>query len=1289
MGKSSLRVQTAQRLQADDIACVPIDISGMGTTSITPEQWYFSIVDKIVDDLDIDDNFDLDDWWDARKRLTPVRRFGKFLSEVLLAKTACPVVLFMDEIDSVNSLEFDTDDFFAIIRECYNNRSENAAFNRLTFALIGVATPSDLITDKQRTPFNIGRAIQLTGFEFAEASPLLPGLVAYTDNPETLLQAVLDWTGGQPFLTQKVCQLIQTQETSVPAGQEVAHVADLVNARIIDNWEVQDEPPHLKTIRDRILQTSEKRRGRLLGLYQRVLQGTVASDGSSEEQMALRLAGLVVDRQGQLVAYNRIYRAIFSDAWVNAGLAELRPYGDELQAWVDSDCEDESRLLRGKALEEAQGWAEGMSLDEVDYRFLAASQEVEKRVIQESNQILAVAKRKADRRLKLSAIGLALAGIGSILSIIGVFRANSEVFKANQKVVDADKEVQSLRTETINLEDQNRNAQKSLSNAIEDANSAQRTAEIARLEASKAKKILNEALQDAEEANEQREQALTKQKESELKLSEAEANIESAEADLESAVRRLAELREEQKTSEAEIKQAQDSLSQAHIRLTQTQIKALQTRVEASTLKFQAGSADQIEVLISILRSAREWQEISKSLSPQQKSLSSPSPALRESLQQVLSSIRHSFRVKRTNTIDISFHPWKEYFATLSYSESQGRRIVELWKISDRERILVPDSNPFQGDSESSVNFNTDTFSTETLDVFDLTELQRELLQSSITNSVQLGEICWATSGGYGVRFLNYSGSILEEITDVNVEKIAFSPDNRFLAVVSDSKLELWEIENCSVKTSKQLFDFDAESNSVSHLEFNASSDTIFLTLDSYPEGTPKLYQRQTANTYFHHKPSSSRFLSFSTSGSFQSELDFESPIMSINRIADKLILPERDGRVNLISNSQQENIYDVTSISTQDENLIIDHSIYNDRSIAHFLQELPLSESGNLTSIRHGLDELIEAFPRVSVGTACASLESEYLLILSAIPANQSCAYGTSDLSRYDANIASDLRNHSTSDFLFSNAQNNRDIFIGSEAILLSSYSGGRIVFWTTPLFFLFNSNEFRNSSYLPYTETFSVENFYANEIGFSSNTRHVFLIGQGGLYLWNADERGAKIVSNPIFDLPTLMFQSCDWLSSYFSVNPDVEEQDKILCNQQKSGEAFEFITSLSPEMSLNPNALADACWNAAVAGLFRESLSVCEQAIQIAEAQEDFSPSRLAVIYDVRGVVRVLNNDISGAISDFTYYLLESSANDNAKQIRREWIDALRRGVPTNEIFTSEVLNGFRSTLSRNVY
>ncbi|WP_375480438.1 AAA-like domain-containing protein, partial [uncultured Nostoc sp.] len=446
MGKSSLRVQVMQQLQTQGFACAAVDFTAIGTADITPEQWYAGVIDTLVGSFNIYTIFDLDIWWTDNGLLSPVQRLSKFIETILLKTITEKIVIFIDEIDSVLSLSFNLDDFFAVIRDCYNRRADHPEYNRLTFALIGVSTPSDLIQDKQRTPFNIGQAIDLTGFKLAEAEPLARGLVAVGDS-QKLMQAVLDWTGGQPFLTQKVCKLlieecpVETRFIASCADEEKSQieglVAGVVRRRIIENWEGQDEPEHLKTIRDRIMQSGEQRTGRLLGLYQQILQQGEIETDDSPEQTELRLTGLVVKREGKLRIYNRIYAEVFKQEWAEKILAKLRPYSAALNAWVESERQDESRLLRGKTLQDAQEWAVGKSLSDLDYRFLAASQELEKRDVQkrleaeeQAKQVLAEANHKANQRIRIGSVVLGLALVGAVASSIATLKSLEELKKA-------------------------------------------------------------------------------------------------------------------------------------------------------------------------------------------------------------------------------------------------------------------------------------------------------------------------------------------------------------------------------------------------------------------------------------------------------------------------------------------------------------------------------------------------------------------------------------------------------------------------------------------------------------------------------------------------------------------------------------------------------------------------------------------------------------------------------------------------------------------------------------------
>ncbi|MEM9276572.1 MAG: AAA-like domain-containing protein, partial [Cyanobacteria bacterium P01_F01_bin.143] len=324
MGKSSLMVRMVHHLQHEGVCCAPIDLTRIGSENVTPEQWYKGFAFELGRRFGLRRKVNLKTWWQERSDISLVQRLGEFIEEVLLVKAGVEddlppkqLVVFIDEIDSVLGLNFSVKDFFSLIRFCYNQRSLNPEYRRLTFAFFGVATPSNLITDIQTTPFNIGQPIQLEGFKEHEAQPLLYGLSEKVSNPQTILKEVLAWTGGQPFLTQKLCKMIRAADSEIPTNQEAEWIENLVQTSIINNWESQDEPEHLKTIRDRILR-SEHRSDQLLELYRQIWhQGKIAAVDTPVESELL-LSGLVVKQQGTLRVHNPIYQSIFNHSWIDS-----------------------------------------------------------------------------------------------------------------------------------------------------------------------------------------------------------------------------------------------------------------------------------------------------------------------------------------------------------------------------------------------------------------------------------------------------------------------------------------------------------------------------------------------------------------------------------------------------------------------------------------------------------------------------------------------------------------------------------------------------------------------------------------------------------------------------------------------------------------------------------------------------------------------------------------------------------------------------------------------------------
>ncbi|MDB9428311.1 AAA-like domain-containing protein [Microcystis aeruginosa CS-555/01A07] len=327
MGKSSLMVRMMGQLQKEGIRCAVIDLTRLGTDNITPEQWYKGLAVDLLRSFGlIKELKTFKAWWSEQLDLPPVQRLGEFIENFLLVnndfnqrQSRQSTVIFIDEIDSILGLKFDVSDFFALIRYFYNQRAIQPQFQELTFAFFGATTPSALITDPQKTPFNIGNAIELASFKEHEAQPLLYGLTEKVSNLQTMLKQVLSWTGGQPFLTQKLCQLMRDSEQPIPSNQEEQWLANLVAEKIIQDWEMQDQPEHLKTIQDRLLQSPN--RTHLLTLYRQILHQEAIQIDNNPYLPELFLSGLVVKRHGKMDVHNRIYQTIFNNDWLERSLS--------------------------------------------------------------------------------------------------------------------------------------------------------------------------------------------------------------------------------------------------------------------------------------------------------------------------------------------------------------------------------------------------------------------------------------------------------------------------------------------------------------------------------------------------------------------------------------------------------------------------------------------------------------------------------------------------------------------------------------------------------------------------------------------------------------------------------------------------------------------------------------------------------------------------------------------------------------------------------------------------------
>ena len=322
MGKSSLRVKVIDRLthklSSQGCQCISIDMSMLSDFSIPKESWYDGFLMELLDRCDLENSSNSQDWIASYRNLkiNNPQRCKLFIEKFLFINFPTQkIYIFLDEIDALGKSYF-KDEFLAFIRSCYNRRAEdkNSDYHRLVFVFFGAVTPGDLIRDREQTPFNIGYGIELTELSFAETKKkLIQGLEELVEKPDIVLQKVFDWTGGQPFLTQKSCQIIVDY-----AETTQVNVDSLLEKHIIKDWEDKDNPVHLKHIRDYLL--SDKK---LLRLYQKVLKKGEVKFNNSQVQMSLRLSGIVLKKRDKLVVFNKIYQKIFNLEWVEEQLASL------------------------------------------------------------------------------------------------------------------------------------------------------------------------------------------------------------------------------------------------------------------------------------------------------------------------------------------------------------------------------------------------------------------------------------------------------------------------------------------------------------------------------------------------------------------------------------------------------------------------------------------------------------------------------------------------------------------------------------------------------------------------------------------------------------------------------------------------------------------------------------------------------------------------------------------------------------------------------------------------------
>lgn len=200
MGKTSLLRRLAVSLENQGWYCCFADLATL--RNLERPRWFQHLGNMIASASEIDASPSrLEDQQDFRSFLLRDIGLGLSLNPIKIA-------LFFDEVEGLLGLDF-SDEFLMTLRDLYQQR--DSYVGQLLIAFAGSADPETLVKDPIISPFNVAEEIVVDDFTTAESMTLTSNL---TDLGIPVVEAVhshiYEWAAGQPHLTQRICEIIES-----------------------------------------------------------------------------------------------------------------------------------------------------------------------------------------------------------------------------------------------------------------------------------------------------------------------------------------------------------------------------------------------------------------------------------------------------------------------------------------------------------------------------------------------------------------------------------------------------------------------------------------------------------------------------------------------------------------------------------------------------------------------------------------------------------------------------------------------------------------------------------------------------------------------------------------------------------------------------------------------------------------------------------------------------------------------------------------------------------------------
>ena len=239
IGKSSLLVRGIYYARQRGARVVNLDLQRVNSERLArPELFLRDLAEFIVHKLGLDPAEVARVWQESAG---PQYKLTLLLEEYILPASPTPVVLALDEVDTLLQTDYHGD-FFGMLRSWHNSAAFDTSWEKLSLALVISTEPYLLISAANQSPFNVGLKLYLQDFNQAQVQDL--NRRHGSPVPEQDFPELMELLNGHPYLTRKALYTLVTEQLN---WQELTRAAAADDGPFHDHlrrqqWLLRDSP---------------------------------------------------------------------------------------------------------------------------------------------------------------------------------------------------------------------------------------------------------------------------------------------------------------------------------------------------------------------------------------------------------------------------------------------------------------------------------------------------------------------------------------------------------------------------------------------------------------------------------------------------------------------------------------------------------------------------------------------------------------------------------------------------------------------------------------------------------------------------------------------------------------------------------------------------------------------------------------------------------------------------------------------------------------------------------------